>query len=426
MTTKIALIGNVDSGKSTLVSVLVNGNLDDGKGTARQAVFVHPHEKKTGRTSAISMKFGDFQDQTVCFIDLCGHEKYLKTTLFGLNLVKPDCCFLMVGGNMGVSRMTLQHFMTVAALGFKVVVLITKVDICPDHILKETVEQVRAMAKKASRKSLEIHDTLPQETFLPLSNTIVPYLKVSNVSGLGIDYLRKLLSKIPPTLVPVALPASGEKSLENPESPESLVGPKAPKSPKSPVEFLIDNVYQVKGVGVVISGFVQDGCVETNGTFLLCLPHQNKKVEVQVKSIRDVYDKPCDVLPRGQHGTILIKDRLKSIKKSDIRRGNVMVSAGRGRLFREFIALIYIFHHQTTLRQKTGKRAGYQCIINCNGIRQSAEFLETNKKDGYLRSQDRCRAKFRFLYHEEYMKRGSLFSFREGSTIGVGKVIQTI
>lgn len=411
MTTKIALIGNVDSGKSTLVSVLVNGNLDDGKGTARQAVFVHPHEKKTGRTSAISMKFGDFHNHTVCFIDLCGHEKYLKTTLFGLNLVKPDCCFLMVGGNMGVSRMTLQHFMTVAALGFKVVVLITKVDICPDHILKETVEQVRAMAKKASRKSLEIHDTLPQETFLPLSNIIVPYLKVSNVSGVGIDYLRKLLSKIPPTLVPLTLPASEEKSLE---------------SPKGPVEFLIDNVYQVKGVGVVISGFVQDGCVETNGTFLLCLPHQNKKVEVQVKSIRDVYDKPCDVLSRGQHGTILIKDRLKSIKKTDIRRGNVMVSAGRGRLFREFIALIYIFHHQTTLRQKTGKRAGYQCIINCNGIRQSAEFLETNKKDGYLRSQDRCRAKFRFLYHEEYMKRGSLFSFREGSTIGVGKVIQTI
>lgn len=41
---KIAVIGNVDSGKSTLVGVLTKGMLDDGRGAARLRVFNYPHE----------------------------------------------------------------------------------------------------------------------------------------------------------------------------------------------------------------------------------------------------------------------------------------------------------------------------------------------------------------------------------------------
>lgn len=35
MTVKIAVVGNVDSGKSTLVGVLTKGERDDGRGGAR-------------------------------------------------------------------------------------------------------------------------------------------------------------------------------------------------------------------------------------------------------------------------------------------------------------------------------------------------------------------------------------------------------
>jgi GTPase len=41
---KIAMVGNVDSGKSTLVGVLTKGLLDDGRGSARLRVFNYPHE----------------------------------------------------------------------------------------------------------------------------------------------------------------------------------------------------------------------------------------------------------------------------------------------------------------------------------------------------------------------------------------------
>jgi GTPase len=41
---RVAVIGNVDSGKSTLVGVLTKGIFDDGRGSARTKVFNFSHE----------------------------------------------------------------------------------------------------------------------------------------------------------------------------------------------------------------------------------------------------------------------------------------------------------------------------------------------------------------------------------------------
>lgn len=50
---RVAVIGNVDSGKSTLVGVLTKSMLDDGRGLARSKVFNFSHEQVNGRTSSI-------------------------------------------------------------------------------------------------------------------------------------------------------------------------------------------------------------------------------------------------------------------------------------------------------------------------------------------------------------------------------------
>ena len=51
MTIKIAVAGNVDSGKSTLAGVLLNNCLDDGRGKCRSLILRNKHEQETGRTS---------------------------------------------------------------------------------------------------------------------------------------------------------------------------------------------------------------------------------------------------------------------------------------------------------------------------------------------------------------------------------------
>lgn len=95
---RIALVGNVDAGKSSLVGVLSgNGTLDNGRGLARSQVMTHRHELETGRTSALSQQIMGFgtdgsivnytgvrqmgwaeivrrSTKLVSLLDCCGHE----------------------------------------------------------------------------------------------------------------------------------------------------------------------------------------------------------------------------------------------------------------------------------------------------------------------------------------------------------------
>lgn len=50
----------VDAGKSTMLGVLVKGNLDDGRGKARVNLFRHKHEIESGRTSSVGMEIMGF------------------------------------------------------------------------------------------------------------------------------------------------------------------------------------------------------------------------------------------------------------------------------------------------------------------------------------------------------------------------------
>lgn len=53
---RCAVVGNVDSGKSTTLGVLTRGALDDGRGRARVSLFRHKHEVESGRTSSVGME----------------------------------------------------------------------------------------------------------------------------------------------------------------------------------------------------------------------------------------------------------------------------------------------------------------------------------------------------------------------------------
>lgn len=81
----------------------------------------HKHEMESGRTSSVGMEILGFNSKSVpithpsnggrkltwedicsqaskvvSFVDLAGHEKYLKTTVFGMTGCAPDFVMLMV------------------------------------------------------------------------------------------------------------------------------------------------------------------------------------------------------------------------------------------------------------------------------------------------------------------------------------------
>jgi GTPase len=60
-----------------------------------------------------------------------------------------------VGANMGVVGMCKEHLGVALALKVPVFFVITKVDICPEHVLKNTV-QVRSLTAEATAASCAV------------------------------------------------------------------------------------------------------------------------------------------------------------------------------------------------------------------------------------------------------------------------------
>jgi GTPase len=59
---RVAVLGTVDSGKSSLVGVCTHGEFDNGRGRARLNLFRHLHEIQTGRTSSITHEILGFNN----------------------------------------------------------------------------------------------------------------------------------------------------------------------------------------------------------------------------------------------------------------------------------------------------------------------------------------------------------------------------
>ena len=290
---RIAVIGNVDSGKSTLVGVATKGVLDDGRGLARSKVFNFDHEMKNGRTSSIGQEIMGFDEELkqveleratttknqawtqiataskkiLTFLDLCGHEKYLKTTMFGLVGLLPDYAMIVVGANMGVSRMTKEHLGISLALKVPIFIVITKIDISPPEVLDKTKDTLVKILKSPGCQRHPIvvrpEDDVSMLATSLASDKVTPIFTVSNVTGEGLPKLKEFLAMVPSRI--------------------HISGHFRPAS--DPVEFLIDGVYQVSGVGIVVAGTMKAGTVVPGTTLLLGPDKTGKFNPVSVKSI---------------------------------------------------------------------------------------------------------------------------------------------
>ena len=152
---RMVVLGNVDAGKSSLTGVLTKNILDDGRGYARSLVSQFSHEKESGKTSSVTQNFSKDEDgKIVVYIDLAGHEKYLKTTLHGMTGFYPDYGMVVIGANMGVTDITKEHMNVAIALNIPFMIVITKVDIAPPHVLEKTKSHIEEIIQtKLKQKS---------------------------------------------------------------------------------------------------------------------------------------------------------------------------------------------------------------------------------------------------------------------------------
>lgn len=408
---RVAVIGNVDSGKTTLSGVLSHNMLDDGRGSVRNKICRYKHEQDSGRTSSINyhhLKYEN-EEQTsrkiVSFIDLAGHEKYLKTTMYGIAGLHLDYALLIVGANMGVSRMTKEHLILVVALKIPVIVVVTKIDIAPENVLNDTIQKIEkmfrsdTMGKKKSEviNSLEHIDKFIEEK--KMDSRCFPLFCVSNKTGENVNLLRDFLHKVGSNFSQIMKYQGICNDVNN--------------------LFVLDDVFQVNGVGLVISGVLKKGTIKKNDTMYFG-PFYNKFRQVFVRSIHNNMRESINELEEGQYGCINIKSvsKKENILKKMIKKGMVLIDKNTVKICKRFEAEVIILHHPTTIK------VNYQPVVHLGTVRQVVTIKEM--KSDLLRTGDRSIVDMEFVYHPEYIMEQTLFFFREGKTKGIGKVLKII
>jgi len=408
---RVAAIGNVDSGKSTLLGVLSSGVLDDGRGSARASVFHHPHERATGRTSSVGHEYIAYDlegnvlshgrktgttssgfSKLVELLDLAGHAKYLKTTLFGMTGHHPDYAMLVVGANMGFIGMTKEHLGITLALKMPAMIVVTKVDMCPPNVLADTLAQIKRIAKAPGCRKLPFIIRNMDDVVVSVRNfasdKLLPIFCVSNVTGENIDLLHAFLNMAPST-----------------HNWGEIVD--------APLHVDVDYVWSISGVGTVISGTVVSGTIDTHSSLMIGPDSLGRFLPLAIKNIR-TRTGDAENARAGQSITMSVR----RLSRDAVRKGMVIFRADSVvPPCKEFQAEVLVLYHSTTITP------GYECVVHCNAVKQCARVVSMNKP--ILRSGDKALVTFSFMYQPEVVLKNARVIFRDGHAKGIGRIIST-
>ena len=394
---KIATGGNVDSGKSSTIGVLISGQLDDGRGGARSRVLTFKHELQSGRTSSISQQILGYDPEgkivnhdtsikkiswpeisarssrIIKFKDLCGHGKYSKTTIRGM-MSGIDYAIISIGANTGdpeenessaveytdkskvVGDTTEEHIQICLTLRIPIIIFLTKVDMgekTPD-VMKATLGRIkRIFSRPGWRKMIfsinNMNDVITAAKNVQDGN-IVPLFKTSNVRGDGLDLVHEFLNMIRPRLKFDATAA---------------------------VEMHIDDTFMPKGIGLVIGGLLKRGTIKIDQEYYLGPmtdggkdgPSGYKKIKCRSLHVNRTQVQQA---PPGRY----VCFNVPKVERKQVSRGMVIVSTKEQCVrVKNFTAEIIVFKtHQTTIR------VGYETMVHVNSIRAVAKLVEIKEK----------------------------------------------
>lgn len=433
---RVAVVGNVDAGKSTLIGTLTTSFLDDGRGSSRTSIMKHRHEIESGRTSTSSSHLMGFRHsgepiagrdkirankmksedeiaresyRIVTLMDLAGHEKYLKTTIHGVSSGFADYAIVLVNSRHPPTHMTQHHLNLCCSFGIPIIVVFTKIDGCPEHALATSKSEVAKLLKspEVGRRPYAIKTEQDIITSMGKLHTLAPTIDISCVTGEGLDLLRKMLFSLPKR-------RRHEKKVAR------------------PFEFLVEDIFlNVPGVGSVVSGFVNAGELNVgsncevyvgptnDGTFLKTVAKSAHVARINTSHIT-----------AGQSACLAFSLNKELRKK--LRRGMVVLQESPTAT-KEFDAEICVLKGEgTTIRRS------YQAYVHILNVRQSAfareiEIVNNNalglppshnaKEDTegiVLRPGSRAKVRFEFAQRPEYIRPGMRMLFRDGRVRGVG------
>ena len=255
----IGTAGHIDHGKTTLIRALTGRNTDRLK-----------EEQDRGITIELGFTWFDLESGLRCgIIDVPGHEKFIQQMVSGV--VGMDMVLLVVAADEGIMPQTREHLDILELLGIeKCILVLTKCDTVDPEWVDMMEEDIRK----------ELKDTI-------LENA--PVVRVSSVTGEGIEALKKEIEKMVSSL-----PERDTKGI-----------------PRLP----IDRVFSLQGFGTIITGTLISGTLH-KGDALAIYP---EGLKARIRNIQ-VHEQDAEFAEAGQRVAL----NLSGVKKEELHKGSVI------------------------------------------------------------------------------------------------------
>ncbi len=302
--------GHIDHGKTALVKALTGVDADR-----------FPEEKQRGITIDIGFAELDLGDLRIGFVDVPGHERFVKNMLAGASGI--DLVLLVIAADEGVMPQTREHFEICRLLETKTgLIVLTKKDLVDAELLElvklETAELV-------------------ENSFLENA----PVTAVSARTGEGIAELKRTLQTIA----------------------EKIPGRKNETVARLP----IDRSFTIKGFGAVVTGTLVSGEIAEGGEMEL-LP---EKRTVRVRGVQ-TYGKAVKTANAGQRTAV----NLGGIDHAEIERGMVLAE-------KEILRPVQIFDAEVEVLKDTkrGLKSRQRIRVHIGTIEALARVQVINEKN---------------------------------------------
>mgnify|MGYP003392919814 FL=1 len=303
----VGTIGHVDHGKTTLTAAILNVLSKAGNGYTATTKGVDeidkaPEEKARGITISLSHSEYETPARHYAHVDAPGHADYIKNMITGA--AQMDGAILVVAATDGVMPQTREHILLAKQVGVpKIVVFLNKVDMVDDKELIDLVEE-------------EVRELLDKQGF----------------DGKGAPIIR----------------GSGLKALEAPEPGGEWSGkvmelikaldeyiPEPVRELDKPFLMAIEDVFSIEGRGTVVTGRIDRGIIKVGEEVEIV--GMKDTIKTVVTGV-EMFNKSLQQGQAGDNAGVL----LRSLKKEDVHRGQILGKPGSVKPHTDFDAEVYI------------------------------------------------------------------------------------
>ena len=304
----IGTAGHVDHGKSSLIQRLT------GRDPDRWA-----EEKRRGLTIDLGFAWTTLPDGTeVSFVDVPGHERYLKNMLAGIEAI--DVALFVVAADEGWMPQSEEHLAVLDLLGVDTgVIALTKTDIVETDLLE--LAQIET-SEKLEGTSLEAASVIP----------------VSATTGAGVD---QLIDEVQRLLTKVAT-----RDIDRPR-------------------LWVDRSFSATGSGTVVTGTLLDGAFTVDQKIRL----YPGDTSARIRGIQS-HETSQDQIDPGRRVAL----NLAGVDRDDIQRGEMIGLDGQWKTTNRFLASLTPARYVEAIN----RRGAYQLHIGSGAHSMEITGLEAD------------------------------------------------